>query len=100
MEIYPGIAASEILYNADGSVKGIATGDVGIGKDGKPRENFARGMELHAKVTLLGEGCRGSLTKTLFNKFKLREGVDTQAFGIGLKEVKVGFVLIEKSYGK
>lgn len=68
-------------------MKGIATRDVGIGKDGKPKANFERGMELHAKVTLLAEGCRGSLTKILFEKFNLREGVDPQTYGIGLKEV-------------
>jgi len=87
VEIYPGISASEVLYNKDGSVKGIATGDVGIGKNGKPKENFARGMELHAKVTLFAEGCRGSLTKTLIEKFNLREGVDPQIYGLGLKEL-------------
>eukprot|EP01116_Phalansterium_solitarium_P016993 TRINITY_DN4077_c0_g1_i1.p1 TRINITY_DN4077_c0_g1~~TRINITY_DN4077_c0_g1_i1.p1 ORF type:complete len:596 (+),score=-0.47 TRINITY_DN4077_c0_g1_i1:74-1789(+) len=87
VEIYPGIAASEVLYNEDGSVAGIATGDVGIGKDGTPRDTFSRGMELRAKITLLGEGCRGSLTKTLFERFKLTEGVEPQSFGLGIKEL-------------
>jgi len=87
VEIYPGFAASEVLYHSDGSVKGIATSDMGIGKNGKPTENFTRGMELHSKITLFAEGCRGSLTKTLYKKFGLRDGVDPQSFGIGIKEL-------------
>ncbi len=87
VEIYPGFAAAEVLYHEDGSVKGVATGDLGIGKDGKHTENYQVGMELHAKQTIFAEGCRGSLTKGLMQKFKLREGVDPQAYGIGIKEL-------------
>ena len=87
VEIYPGFAAAEVLYHEDGSVKGVATGDLGIGKDGAHTENYQPGMELHAKQTIFAEGCRGSLTKTLMQKFKLREGVDPQAYGIGIKEL-------------
>ncbi len=87
VEIYPGFAAAEVLYREDGSVKGVATGDLGIGKDGTHTENYQVGMELHAKQTLFAEGCRGSLTKTLMQKFNLREGVDPQAYGIGIKEL-------------
>ncbi len=87
VEIYPGFAAAEVLYHEDGSVKGVATGDLGIGKDGQHTENYQPGMELHAKQTIFAEGCRGSLTKTLMQKFRLREGVDPQAYGIGIKEL-------------
>jgi len=87
VEIYPGFAAAEVLYHEDGSVKGIATGNMGVGKDGKPKDSFAPGMELHAKYTLFAEGARGSLTKTLFEKFNLRADCDPQTFGIGLKEL-------------
>ena len=65
MEIYPGFAAAEVLYNEDGSVKGVATGDMGIGKDGKPTDHLQPGMELHAKYTFFAEGCRGHLGKQL-----------------------------------
>ena len=87
VEIYPGFAAAEVLYNSDGAVVGVATGDMGIGRDGQPTEQFAPGMELRARYTLFAEGCRGSLTKTLFEQFKLREGVDPQTYGIGIKEL-------------
>ena len=87
VEIYPGFAAAEVLYREDGSVKGVATGDLGIGKDGKHTENYQVGMELHAKQTIFAEGCRGSLSKDLMQKFRLREGVDPQAYGIGIKEL-------------
>lgn len=87
VELYPGIAASDVLYNEDGSVRGIATNDVGIGKDGKPKSSFERGMEIRGKVVLFAEGCHGSLTKKLANKFKLREGRSHQTYGIGIKEV-------------
>ncbi len=87
VEIYPGFAAAEVLYNDDGSVKGVATGDMGIGKDGQHTENYQPGVELHARQTVFAEGCRGSLTKTLFERFGLREGVDPQTYGIGIKEV-------------
>jgi electron-transferring-flavoprotein dehydrogenase len=87
VEIYPGFAAAEVLYNADGAVAGVATGDMGIGKDGKPTDNFTRGMELRAKYTLFAEGARGSLTKTLLKRFGLEVDRDPQKFGIGLKEL-------------
>jgi electron-transferring-flavoprotein dehydrogenase len=87
VEIYPGFAAAEVLYREDGSVKGVATGDLGIGRDGQHTENYQPGMELHAKQTIFAEGCRGSLTKDLMQKFKLCEGVDPQAYGIGIKEL-------------
>ena len=87
VEIYPGFAAAEVLYREDGSVKGVATGDMGVGKDGQPTDHYQPGMELHGKFTFFAEGVRGSLTKTLFEKFKLREGVDPQKFGIGIKEL-------------
>ncbi|BFG04512.1 electron transfer flavoprotein-ubiquinone oxidoreductase mitochondrial [Drosophila madeirensis] len=87
VEIYPGCAASEVLFHEDGSVKGIATNDVGIAKSGAPKDTFARGMELHAKTTIFAEGCRGHLTKQVMQKFGLNEGSEPQAYGIGLKEV-------------
>jgi electron-transferring-flavoprotein dehydrogenase len=87
VEIYPGFAAAEVLYRDDGSVKGVATGDMGIKRDGTPGPNHQPGMELHARQTLFAEGCRGSLTKTLFERFDLRAGVDPQTFGIGIKEL-------------
>ena len=87
VEIYPGFAAAEVLYHEDGSVKGVATGDLGVGKDGKHTENYQLGMELHAKQTIFAEGCCGSLTKDLMQKFNLCEGVDPQAYGIGIKEL-------------
>ena len=87
VDIYPGFAAAEVLYHEDGSVKGVATGDMGRTKDGEEGPNFAPGMELHAKQTVFAEGCRGSLTKTLFERFKLRDGVDPQVYGIGIKEL-------------
>lgn len=87
VEIYPGFAAAEVLYGEDGAVKGVATGDMGIGKDGQKKDTYTEGMELHAKYTLIAEGARGSLTKMLFAKFDLRAGVDPQKFGIGVKEL-------------
>src|SRR5574343_1714549 len=87
VEIYPGFAAAEVLYNEDGSVKGVATGDMGIGKDGEPTENFQLGMELHARYTVFAEGARGHLGKQLIAKYKLDEGRDPQTYGIGIKEV-------------
>jgi electron-transferring-flavoprotein dehydrogenase len=87
VEIYPGFAASEVLFNENGSVKGIATGDMGIGKDGQHTSHYARGMELHAKYTFFAEGCRGHLGKQLQQKFSLNEGRDPQVYGIGLKEL-------------
>ncbi len=87
VEIYPGFAASEILYDENGAVYGVATGDMGIGKDGKPGPNFERGMELHGKYVLIGEGVRGSLAKQLISKFNLDEGCEPQKFGLGMKEL-------------
>ena len=87
VEIYPGFAAAEVLYDGRGAVAGIATGDMGIGKDGKPKESFTRGMELRAKYTLLAEGARGNLTKALLKSYALGAECEPQKFGIGLKEL-------------
>lgn len=87
VEIYAGFAAAEILYHPDGSVKGVATGDMGIGKNGEKTGAFQPGIELHAKQTVFAEGCRGSLTKILFEKFYLRKNCDPQTYGIGIKEL-------------
>jgi len=87
VEVYPGFAAAEVLYHEDGSVKGVATGDMGVARDGTKKPTYEPGMELHAKYTLFAEGARGSLTKTLFEKFDLRADCDPQSFGIGLKEI-------------
>jgi electron-transferring-flavoprotein dehydrogenase len=87
VEIFPGFAAAEILYHEDGSVRGVATGDMGIGKDGQPTESHQPGMELIAKYTLFAEGCRGHLGKQLQERFELRDGADPQVYGIGLKEL-------------
>ena len=100
VEIYAGFAAAEVLYDPDGVVKGVATGDMGIGKDGKPTDRFTPGVELRARQTVFAEGCRGSLTKTLIDRFALTRESDPQAYGIGVKEVwevdpakhKAGFV--------
>lgn len=87
VEVYPGFAASEIIYDTDGSVKGVATNDLGIGRDGKPRDAFERGMEFHARVTMFGEGCHGSLSKQVIKKFDLRSDSQHQTYGLGIKEV-------------
>ncbi len=87
VEIFAGFAAAEILYNEDGSVKGVATGDMGIGKDGQPGHNHTPGVELWARQTIFAEGCRGSLTKTLFDRFGLRAECEDQTYGIGIKEL-------------
>ena len=87
VEIFPGFAAAEVLYNDDGSVKGVATGNMGVGKDGVPGKNFQIGMELLGKYTVFAEGARGHLGKQLIAKFKLDEGKDPQSFGIGIKEL-------------
>ncbi len=87
VEIYPGFAAAEILFNDDGSVKGVATGNLGVGRDGEPTENFQPGMELHASYTFFAEGARGHLGKQLIAHFKLDAGRDPQSYGIGLKEL-------------
>ncbi len=87
VDIYPGFAASEVLYHEDGSIKGVATGDMGRQKDGSEGPNFAPGMELHAKQTIFAEGCRGSLTKGIAARYQLREGVEPQVYGLGIKEL-------------
>lgn len=87
VEVYPGYAATEVLFHEDGSVKGIATNDVGIAKDGSPKDTFQRGMEFHAKTTIFAEGCRGHLSKQLMKKFNLNSKSEVQTYGIGLKEV-------------
>ncbi len=114
VEIFPGFAAAEVLYNDDGSVKGVATGNLGVGKDGEPTDNFQLGMELLGKYTVFAEGARGHLGKQLIAKYKLDEGRDPQSFGIGIKELweidparhQPGFVMHtagwpmdEKTYG-
>ena len=87
VEIYPGFAAAEVLYGADGEVEGVATGDMGIGRDAEPKDSFTRGMELRAKYTLFAEGARGSLTKGLIARFNLAKDSNPPKFGIGLKEL-------------
>ncbi len=87
VEIYPGFAAAEILTDENGRVTGIATGDMGIGKDGEKKAEYTQGMELRATYTLFAEGCRGSLSKQLEAKFNLREGADPQTYGTGIKEL-------------
>src|SRR5579863_3457097 len=86
VEIYPGFAAAEVLFE-NGAVAGIATGDMGIGKNAERKASFTRGMELRAKYTLLAEGARGSLSKQLIERFGLAQGRQPQKFGIGLKEL-------------
>ncbi|UGB25476.1 electron transfer flavoprotein-ubiquinone oxidoreductase [Methylorubrum sp. B1-46] len=87
VEIYPGFPASEVLYDERGTVTGIATGDLGISRTGEPRDDFTRGMELKAKYTVFGEGARGSLTKTLIDRFGLNRNSDHQKYGLGVKEL-------------
>jgi electron-transferring-flavoprotein dehydrogenase len=87
VEIYPGFPAAEVLFDADGAVAGVATGDMGIARDGHHKDSFTRGMELRAKYTLFAEGARGNLTKVLIKRFGLGEGREPQKFGIGLKEL-------------
>jgi electron-transferring-flavoprotein dehydrogenase len=87
VEVYPGFAAAELLYDGKGAITGVATGDMGVGKDGKPTDRFTRGMELKGKYTILAEGARGSLSKMLMAKFGLTEGRQPQKYGIGLKEL-------------
>jgi len=87
VEIYPGFAAAEVLYHEDGSVKGIATGDMGVAANGEHKDSYMPGMELHAKYTLFAEGCRGHLGKQLIEKFDLAAGKDPQHYGIGIKEI-------------
>jgi electron-transferring-flavoprotein dehydrogenase len=114
VEIFPGFTAAEVLYNEDGSVKGVATGNMGVGKDGEPTDNFQLGMELHAKYTVFAEGARGHLGKQVISRFKLDAGKDPQSYGIGIKELweidparhkaglalhSAGWPLDEKTYG-
>jgi len=87
VNLFPGFPASEVLYHEDGSVKGVATQDMGIGRDGQHKDTFEPGIELHARQTVFAEGCRGSLTKTLFERFNLRANADPQTYGIGIKEL-------------
>ena len=87
VEIYPGFAGAEVLYTEAGAVKGVATGDMGLLKDGSPGPNHQPGMELHAKYTFFAEGCRGHLGKQLEAKFNLRGDADPQSYGIGIKEL-------------
>ena len=101
VEIFPGFAAAEVLYNEDGSVKGVDTGNMGIGKDGEPTGEFQLGMELHAKYTIFAEGARGHLGKQIIAKYQLDAGKDPQSYGLGIKELweidparhKPGFVM-------
>lgn len=114
VEIYPGFAAVEVLYHPDGSVRGIATGDMGLNKDGQPGSNYQQGMALLAKQTIFAEGCRGSLTKTLIRQFQLDKDCQNQTYGIGIKELwsvapekskpgtvihSIGWPLDRKTYG-
>lgn len=114
VEIYPGFAATEVLYHPDGSVRGIATGDMGIQKNGQPSANFQCGMELLAQQTILAEGCRGSLTKDLLKRFELNKTSQPPTYGIGIKELwtvdpaksrpgtvmhTIGWPLNHKTYG-
>ena len=87
VEIYPGFAAAEVLYDASGRVQGVATGDMGIGRDGQPTDRYQPGVELTGRETLFAEGCRGSLSKILMQRFRLRDGVDPQTYAIGIKEL-------------
>lgn len=87
VEIYSGYPGSELLYDEEGRVKGVATGDVGIGKDGKPTNHFERGFEFHAPITILAEGCRGSLSKQAIKKYGLHKEGQFQTYGLGVKEV-------------
>jgi len=114
VEIYPGFAAAEVLSDAEGKVVGVATGNMGVGRDGKPTEAFQPGVELRGKMTLFAEGCRGSLTKGLTERFGLGKASDPQTYGIGIKELwevtpeqhkpglvvhSVGWPLDRKTYG-
>ena len=105
VEIYPGFAAAEVLYHEDGSVKGVATGDMGVSRTGEHKPSYQPGMELHAKYTLFAEGVRGSLSKELIERFNLRARAQPQTYGIGIKElwevdpVKHRPGLIQHSFG-
>lgn len=114
VEIFPGFAAAEVLYDKDGAVIGVATGDMGIGKDGSKTAHYQPGVELHARQTVFAEGCHGSLTKELIKKFNLCENSDPQTYGLGIKELweidpsmhqegliihTVGWPMDQKTYG-
>jgi electron-transferring-flavoprotein dehydrogenase len=90
VEIYPGFAAAEVLYGEKGEVIGVATGDMGVGKDGEPTDNFTPGVNLVGRQTLFAEGCRGSLTRKLWERFDLRKDCDPPTYGIGIKEIWEG----------
>lgn len=87
VEIFPGFSAPEVLFDDQGRVKGVATGNMGIGKDGKPTDSFQLGMDLQGKYTVLAEGARGHLGKQLITKFGLDEGKDPQSYAVGIKEL-------------
>jgi electron-transferring-flavoprotein dehydrogenase len=87
VEIYPGFPAAEVLFDEKGAVRGVATGDMGVARDGTHKPDYQPGMELHAKYTLFAEGCRGSLSEELMRKYNLRDGIDPQKYGIGIKEL-------------
>jgi electron-transferring-flavoprotein dehydrogenase len=87
VEIFPGFAAAEILYNEDGSVKGVATGDMGVARDGERKPDYQPGLELHAKYTFFSEGCRGHLSKQIIRQFGLDADSDPQVYGLGVKEL-------------
>src|SRR5205807_5875366 len=87
VEIYPGFAAAEPLFDSKGAIAGVATGDMGVAREGHAKESFTRGMELRAKYTLLAEGARGNLSKTLLARFGLAGGCEPQKFGLGFKEL-------------
>ncbi|HAT88062.1 MAG TPA: electron transfer flavoprotein-ubiquinone oxidoreductase [Rhizobiales bacterium] len=87
VEIYPGFAAAEVLYDDNGAVRGVATGDMGVGRDGQPKDTFMRGMELRGKYTLISEGVRGSLAKEIIANYELDKNCDLAKFGIGIKEL-------------
>ncbi len=114
VDIIPGFAAAKVLYHEDGSVKGVLTGDMGVGRDGEPTANFEPGTEIHAQQTIFAEGCRGSLSATLFERFQLRAEAQPQTYGIGIKELwevdpakhkagsivhSIGWPLDQKTYG-
>ena len=87
VEVFPGFTAADVIYNEDGSVKGILTGDMGVGENGEPKDSYMPGMELHGKYTLFSEGCRGHLGKRLIEKFDLNNGTEAQHYGLGVKEL-------------
>ena len=87
VEIFPGFAAAEVLFDEQGAVKGVATGNMGVGRDGQPTSDFQVGMELHAKYTVFAEGARGHLGKQLIARYQLDAGRDPQVHGIGIKEL-------------